>query len=190
MKTLYFKCFVIISAILVCAGCTIFKHNKSSNLTEKDNITFYSKYSYTDSSNVAYFECENFVSDALNNYSIAIINKEYLKVLNCKKEIVINKYDSAVKDTIYTYSNPHNLIQIYRAKQNDFVFTFDITDSIFKLRGNIKAGMTKEAFLQKFHITKPIMNKVQLANLEGSMRLMFYFENNKLQRVKSYIYLD
>ncbi len=190
MKTLYFKFFVIISAFLVCAGCNIFKHNESSKLIKKDNITFPSKYLYTDSSNIVYIQSENFVSNALNNYSITKINNEYLKVLNCKKEIVINKYDSAVKDTIYTYSNPHNLIQIYRAKQNDFVFTFDITDSIFMLAGNIETGMTKEAFLQKFHITKHILNKVQLANLEGTMRFMFYFENNKLQRIKSYIYLD
>jgi hypothetical protein len=103
---------------------------------------------------------------------------------------VINKYNSSVIDTIYTFSNNENKILIYRAKQNDFIFIFDVTDSKLKLTGNIKPGMTKDLFSQKFHITEKINNKVQIANSQGTVRFMFYFENNMLKRINSFLYLD
>jgi hypothetical protein len=158
----------------------------SSSLGE-DIIQFHSKFLFSDSGNVTYFECEDFASDALDNYSIA---RAPLSFLHCAKELVVNMHDAAVVDTIYTYSNPENRIQIYRAAQRDFIFTFEVTDPLFKLRGDIKPGMTKDLFSRKFHITEPINNNVQIANLEGSMRFMFYFENNKLKRIDSYLYLD
>jgi len=184
------KNLIFIFIILVVTNCNSKKLDKSSASVDEDTMLFHSNFSFTDSSEVANFECEDFVSDALNNYTIAIINKEFKGILNCSKESVVNRHDSAVIDTIYTFSNAENKIQIYRAKENDFIFTFDVTDSIFKLTGNIKPGMTKENFIRKFNITETVNNKVQIANSEGSMRLMFYFENNRLKRINSYLYLD
>ena len=171
-------------------SCSFVKLDKPLTTIEEERILFHSRYSFTDSSLVANFECEDFVSDALNDYTIAFLNKAYLSILNCSRESVVNRHDSAIIDTIYTFSNHKNKIQIYRAKQDEFIFTFNVTDSTFKLTGNVKPGMSKEAFAKKFQITEPLNSKVQLFNSEGNMRFMFYFENNRLQRINSYLYLD
>ena len=185
-----FKGLFFILIILMMISCKFFKLEKSSKSFDEEAMTFYPKFSHSDSSKIAYFECEDFVSNALNNYTIAKINQKFLKLLNCSKKSIVNKYDPAVIDTIYTFSNPENKIQIYRAKQNDFIFTFDVTDPKFKLTGNIKPGMKKDVFTRKFHITENINNKVQIVNSAGTMRFMFYFENNMLKRIYSYLYLD
>jgi hypothetical protein len=181
---------IFLIIILALTGCNLTKHDKSSESVDEDTIVFHSNNSYSDSSAVATFECEDFVSEALNNYTIPILNKEYKGILNCSKESVVNRHDSDVIDTIYTFSNAENKIQIYRAEENDFIFTFEVMDSIFKLTGNIKTGMTKENFIRKFQITETINNQVQIVNSEGTMRLMFYFENNRLKLINSYLYLD
>jgi hypothetical protein len=179
-----------VAIILILISCNFLKLNKSSKSIDENKILFNSKYLHTDSSGFTFFVCEDFVSNALNDYTIATINKDYLNILKCSRESVINSHDHAVVDTVYTFFNSGNKIQIYRAKQNDFIFTFNVTDPIFKLTGNIKPGMAKELFSRNFNITVPTNNKVQIVNSEGSMRLMFYFENNILKRINSYLYLD
>ena len=178
-----------IVVILVLTSCSFVSPEKSSKSMD-DSKLFHSNYAFTDSSQVANFECEEFVSDALNNYTIASVSKEFVNLLACTKELVVNKHDSALIDTIYTFSNTQNKIQIYRAKQNEFIFTFDVRDSLFKLPGKIKPGISKQFFTHQFQITETIGNKVQLFNSEGNMRFLFYFENNTLTRINSYLYLD
>ncbi len=187
---MFIKPHLYIIFTLVLTGCNFIKLDRSSTSIDEDTIQFQSKFSYTDSSRTAFFVSENFASDALNNYTVPMISNEYLGILSLSKEPVINKHDSTIVDTIYTFSNPGNKIQFYRTSENDFITTFDITDSIFRLTGNVKPGMTKDIFLLKFKITESTTDKVQISNSEGSMRFMFYFENNKLKRIKSYLYLD
>ncbi len=187
---MFIKKYFYLFIILVLTGCNFIKLDKSSTSIDEDTILFHSKFSSIDSSRTAFFESENFASDALNNYTVSIISNEYLGILSLSKEPVINKHDSSIIDTIYTFSNPKNKIQFYRTKENDFIITFDVTDSTFKLTANIKPGMTKDVFLRKFQITELINDKIQIANSEGSMRFMFYFENNRLKRINSYLYLD
>lgn len=156
----------------------------------KGTIIYNSNFLFSDSDTIASFECENFVSNALNNYTIATISNEYVEILNCFTEPIKNSHDSEVVDTIYTFSNPDNIIQIYRSNHADFIFTFDVTDSLFMLTGNIGPGMTKDLFFQKFHITKISNDNVQILNSEGSVSFMFSFQNNRLKRINSYSYLD
>ncbi len=194
----------LIIIILEITRCNIIKHDKSSMPSNKnkienskslipvveDKILFHARFSNIDSNQVAHYVCEEFVSNALNNYTIAKMTKEFLSSLVCTKKSVFNRHDPAVIDTIYTFSNAENNIQLYRAKQNDFIFTFDVTDPIFILIGNVKPGITKDFFIRKFQINEAINNIVQVVNSEGSMRFMFYFENNILKRIDSYLYLD
>jgi hypothetical protein len=185
LKNLFFL--LVISMLTSCDNKKI---DKSQVFAENDTMFFNSNYSFTDSSKVDYYESEDFVSNALNNYTIATIDQKYRSILNCSKEPVHNRHDSIIVDTIYTFSNTTNKIQIYKAKENNFIFTFDVTDSLFKLTGNIRPGITKEIFARKFHIIEKLNDKVQIVNSEGSMRLMFYFKNNRLNRINSYLYLD
>ena len=184
-KTQFFLFIMIVSTSFISI-----KPSHSFTMVDKRTNQFKSTFLFFDSTQVAYFECNEFVSDALNNYSIETINHNFAGLLHSVKVAIVNKHDSAVIDTIYTFSNPANKIQIYKAKQNDFIFTFDVTDSLFNLIGDVNPGMTKDAFSQKFHITETINEKVQIANSEDSMRFMFYFEKGKLKRINSYLYLD
>jgi hypothetical protein len=185
LKNLFF-----IVIIFVMTSCNSLKLDKSVTSVDKDTAEFNSKFSHTGPDRVSYFVSEDFVADALNDYTIAMINKEFSSVLKCSKESVVNRHDPAVIDTIYTFSNPQNKIQIYRANQDEFIITFDVTDSLFNLAGNIKPGITKDVFSRKFNITEPVNSKVQIANSESSMKFMFYFENERLKRINSYLYLD
>jgi len=179
-----------IIAILTITSCNTVKNGKSSSPVDDDKTIFHSKFVLKDTNHVALFVSEEFVPDALNNYTIAKINKNFLSLLNCSKEPITNKYNTSIIDTIYTFSNSKNKIQFYRSKQKDFIVTFDVTDEKFNLTGNIKPGMTKDIFSRKFQITEAINNKVQVSNSEGTMRFMFYFENNSLKRINTYLYLD
>jgi hypothetical protein len=185
-----FKKVLFIFIILVFVGFNFINQDTLSVPVDEGPMLFQAKFLYFDPDEVASFECEDFVSDALNNYTIESINQTYLGILNCTKESVVNRHDSAVVDTMYTFSNPGNQIQIYRAVENEFIFTFDVTNPNFTLPGNIRPGMTKEVFSRIFHITESTGNQVQIANNEASMWFMFYFENDLLKRINSYLYLD
>ncbi len=185
LKNIFFLCL-----LLVLSSFNFIKLDKSIIFGNDATFVYQSKYSFSDSRDLTCFECEDFISNALNNYTIATINKEFLSLLNCTKELVVNKHDSATIDTVYTFSNSKNKIQIYRANQNDFIFTFDVTDPVFNLKGNVKPGMTKDDFLRKFRITETKNNKVKISNSEGNMGFVFYFENSRLKRINSYLYLD
>jgi hypothetical protein len=180
---------LFICVILVFSGFDVIKFDNPSAADEK-NKQFHAKFLFSDSGEVAYFECEDFASEALNKYTIAEISQEFRHILNCTKKPTFNRHDADVIDTIYTFSNPHNQIQIYRAKQNDFIFTFNVSSPIFDLTGNIRPGITKNAFSRKFHIAKPANNAVQIASANGNIQFMFYFENNRLKRINTYWYLD
>jgi hypothetical protein len=177
-----------------CAGlllvCCINKLDKSAISTVKNSVSFNSRFTFKDSvQKVAYFECEDFVLKALDNYSVSSLRQGFFKRLSCSKEAVVNTHNSDVTDTIYTFSDLNNKIQIYRAENNDFIFTFDVSDSIFALNGGVKPCMTKNDFLKKIQISENLDNIV-LINAEGTMELMFYFEHDRLKRINSYLYLD
>ena len=190
IKAMRLLSLVPIAILLVTAGFTIIKPGKAMKTANENIMQFHSRFLFSDSSQVAYFECDDFVSDALANYTIAAIMGKFSDLLHLTQERVVNRHDSTVIDTIYTFSNPGNKIQIYRAKQNEFLFTFQVRDSLFNLIGDVKTGMSKDAFSFKFNIKEPIVDKVQIANSEDSMRLIFYFENNRLMQINSYLYLD
>jgi hypothetical protein len=190
IKVFYLISLAFLIILLVSASITITKPGKAMKTANENAMQFHSRFLFSDSSQVAYFECDDFVSDALANYTIATITGKYSDLLHLTQERVVNRHDSTVIDTIYTFSNPGNKIQIYRAKQNEFLFTFQVRDSLFNLMGDVKTGMSKDAFSFKFNITEPIVDKVQMANSEDSMRFIFYFEKNRLMQINSYLYLD
>lgn len=183
-----FKNLVLALVILVLTSSYFIKRENS--MDSEASLVFYTRHNLPDSGEISRFESNDFVSRALYNYSIANLNRNYLNVLMCSKLTVVNEHDSTVTDTIYTYSDSKNKIQIYRAKQNDFVFTFDVTNPQFMLAGNIKPGMTKDEFYHKFRSSTHPNNIVEITDSEENMFFMFYFENNLLSRINSSLYLD
>lgn len=188
-KAMNLKNLILISILLVLTSCNSLKHGISIATIDDDKIVFHSKSSFIDSNRVTKVECDEFVSNALSKYNIAIITKVFF-FLECTKEPVINMHDSLFVDTVYTFSNSNNKIQIYRARQKDFIIFFDVTESKYSLTGNVKTGITKDLFIRKFQIAESISNVVQVINSDSSMKFIFYFENNRLKRIKSDFYLD
>jgi hypothetical protein len=79
---------------------------------------------------------------------------------------------------------------VYRARHDDFFYLFEVTNSKFKLTGDIKTGMSKEVFRRKFNITESIDDEIQLTNSEGNSGFLFYFKRNTLKRITADLYLD
>lgn len=158
-------------------------------LIEENSKTYYSKFLLVEKSGIAIYECEDFVSNALNNYSISTLTKNH-SYLKCSKKPIVNIHNSSIIDTIYTFSNSKNNIQIYRSKQKDLIFSFDVTNSDLSLTGNIHTGMAKDQFFQIFQITVPINNKVQITDSNGTIKFIFAFKNNRLNSIKSDLYID
>lgn len=181
--------YVILSVLLLgLAGCDILKSSTSAENINDDKILFHSKNYFIDSSKVTFIECDEFVSNALVNYNIAIIKKIFL--LDCSIEPVINMHETSYVDTVYTFFDKKNKIQMYRSREKDFVIYFDVLDPKYVLNGNVKTGISKEIFINKFQINKSISDVVQVVNRNNSMKFVFYFKNNRLQRIKSDLYLD
>jgi len=133
---------------------------------------------------------DDFVSNALNDYNIESIKEEFRDLLSCSKEPVINDHDESIVDTIYTFSNSNNKIEIYRAVHADMIITFDVVDERFKISKNIKPGMTKDEFLKKLKIKTPINDTLNVEILEGNMYFTFYFQNEILKRIEFNNYFD
>lgn len=175
--------------LLTFAACSALK-TKHTDASLKVPATFHAKNLLSDSGGMSHFECDEFVSNALNNFTINVLSCDFKNQLKCTKEFVKNVHDTITVDTIYTFSDAQNKIQIYRAKLNDFIIKFEVKDSIFILPGNIKTGISKDEFSKKFVIIEKLNNKVQINTNDGSMKLTFYFENNILKSIRSRLYLD
>jgi len=151
---------------------------------------YHANFLFKDTSGTAFFECEKFADNALNRYTIKYMKTQLVNFLDLSTEPFVNRHESTKVDTIYTFSNATNKIQIYRARHEDFIFTFDVTDPKLKLAGGIGPGMTKGAFASVLHIDNSFTKNVHVTNKEGSMRFMFIFSGDTLKKVYSYLYLD
>jgi len=170
-------------------GCSITKH-----LTEKkpDCIikNFKTQFTDKDSSGVPYYQSEEFANTALKDYSIKSIKDRYRGNLKISLIPIVNRYDTKIVDTIYRFSNHNNLIEVYRAKQADFVIQFDISDAVFKLNGCISAGSDKNSIAKQFGIKESIGDIITIGSQEKTVTFTLYFKNNKVVRIRCYIYFE
>ncbi|BAX81230.1 hypothetical protein ALGA_2925 [Labilibaculum antarcticum] len=176
------------------SSCNTLRVNESEKPISEESISedtlhYNTKFIDINSNNAASYECDNFVSNALDNYSIASIRQDY-QFLKSSQKPKINIHNPAIIDTIYTFSDNKNIIQFYRTQSKDFIFNLDVTNSRFKFPGDITTGMSKDAFIRKFKITELINEKVQLNNSNGNATYLFYFKRNKLKRINANLYLD
>lgn len=142
------------------------------------------------SGSVESFECNEFEWEALKDYTIEQMERGFGNTLTCIQEPVINAFNPDITDTIYSYSDNTNEIRIYKARENSFVLTFTVTDSLFKLNGNIQPGMNKDDFASIFNISKPLENTVIIKDSDDTIAFQFFFDNNRLVQITSEIYLD
>ncbi|MBI9069201.1 MAG: hypothetical protein JEZ09_18030 [Salinivirgaceae bacterium] len=190
MKVLHFKRYLLVLSILFAMlSCTTLRVNKSSKPMAEDNLSYHAKFMHIDSNNVKTFECDNFVFNAINNYSIASIRQGY-KFLKCTQEPIANMHYPSIIDTVFVFSNNKNIIKAYKAQLKSFIFIVDLTNAKFKLVGAVKPGMSKDAFCRKFNISESIDEKVRLTNKDGNVDYLFNFKRNKLKRIRAELDID
>ena len=109
---------------------------------------------------------------------------------SCSKESVINKQDSTLIDTVFTYIYKNDKIKIYKTTDKDLLTLFDVTDTIFEINGKIRPGISKDYFSKKFNIKGLINDTVDIGNIEHTFVIRFYFKNDKLKRIMTEPYFD
>ena len=184
--------FVLMVTLLVCCNkkptAIIPKPTAIIPIDSNDIITFKSQLIESDDS-VPYYQCDEYVPFTIKLTSNNV-DSLYRGFFKCSIKPIINEYDSTLVDTIYTYSNQKNEIKIYKAKHGDFLFLYDVTDTIFELNGNIKLRMTKERFARKFNIVGLTMDIVDIGNLEQTSIIRFFFKNDMLYRINYEPYFE
>lgn len=182
------KLLLAMITILLTGFVIINPGNSTNKAKEAKYVRHFDTHSI--SGNVESFECNEFVWEALKEYSIGQMKQEFGSILTCTREPVTNIYNPDIIDTIFSFSDDNNEIRFYKARENCFVFTFTVTDAVFKLNGNIQTGMTKDDFASIFNIFKPVENVVIIKDSEGTVAFQFFFDNNRLSQIVSDIYLD
>ncbi|MCU0392406.1 MAG: hypothetical protein MUE81_14915 [Thermoflexibacter sp.] len=129
------------------------------------------------------------------------------------KEIVKNTHNPQLRDTIFHFSCLNTKLKIYKSKDNEMVFSAQISDNQIELRNQIRIGMTKDELFAKFTelekykyfqgiaevqgneeadsyelIIQP--NLVKITNSMGTADYVFVFQNNILSQVNINIYMD
>jgi hypothetical protein len=129
------------------------------------------------------------------------------------KEIVKNTHNPQIKDTIFHFSCQTTKLKIYKSLGSEILFFAQISDNEIGMRNQIKIGMSREAFFDKFVelekyrffqgvtqiegddemssyrlIIQP--NMVKLRNLLGTSDYVFIFTNNLLSQVNMNVYMD
>ncbi|MFA9390122.1 MAG: hypothetical protein ACERKD_09960 [Prolixibacteraceae bacterium] len=179
----------VVSILLAVVSCSTLRSTKLNEPVVQDELIYHTKFIQLDSNHIANYECDDFVLNALENYTIKSIRQEY-NFLKLTQEPIINLHNPSIVDTIYTFSHKKNTIKIYRARHNDFTYLFDVRYSKFKLAGAIQPGMSKATFCRKFNISETIDSKVQLSDKASNIEYLFYFKRNKLRRISANIYIE
>jgi len=190
MKKPILQKIIYLMGIYFFVGCSVLHMGKSTATSSGDTICFQANSIYEDSIKTPLFECTNFANNALNNYSIETLENKKFNFLKQSKRTVANMHQPELNDTIYTFADKANKIQIYRALQSDIIYEFDVTHTKLKLYGNIGPGMTKIEFANKFKIQNLIKNKIQIGNSDDTQIFTFYFINNKIKRINAHLYID
>lgn len=183
------RALLAISILLAMVSCNTLRSNNFNRPVDEDELLYNSKFIRFDSNNIANYECEDFVLNAIENYTIASIRQKY-KFLKFTQEPIINLHNPSIVDTIYSFSNKKNTVRFYRARHDDFIYIFDVSNSKFKLAGDIQPGMSKATFCRKFRISESIDSKIQLSDKNGNIDYLFYFKRKILKRISADIYID
>jgi len=189
MKNINIKYLLLISVIVSFASCSSIRTYKANRYVSENSLKYNSTFLAIDSNNVANYECNEYVKNALNNYSIELMYKDF-RFLKNTHETVSNIHNPQITDTVYSFSNKKNSIRFYKTKSKEIIFVFDVTSPKLDIKDNIKIGMSKEAFIQKFRITKPFDTKIQLVNSMRNNKILFQFKRNILVQITADLYID
>ncbi|MBS3807734.1 MAG: hypothetical protein KGY60_09545 [Bacteroidales bacterium] len=134
-----------------------------------------------------------YTSDALINkaaeaFTISSLQENHSSLLSLRKEPFQNIHDTSRIDTIYHFSGKRDSIKFYRSQEKDLMIYLSIADPKLDLHRCVRPGMSKDAFLDLFDINPPVGDTIRIANPDQTLIFIFYFQQDKLQRIRSDIY--
>lgn len=159
-----------------------------TNVANKDTTSYESRYLEIDGT-VPYYQCDDYYAfkrDITPEY----IDSVYAGFFKSSKEPVKNKQNEEITDTIISLFHDDNVIKIYHSGKDNFLALYDVTDPLFRLEGNIGTGITKETLQRKFRIKQEVKDTIDIGNMEQTFVIRFFFNHNKLKRIRTEPYLD
>ncbi|MGM0529742.1 MAG: hypothetical protein ACQER7_00145 [Bacteroidota bacterium] len=136
------------------------------------------------------FTTDSFTNKAAEAFTIQSLRENHSKMLSLRKEPFRNIHDTSRIDTIYHYSGKRDTIKFYRSREKDLMIYLQLISPELALDSCVYPGMNKETFLSIFGINRPVGNTIQLANSDGTLRFIFYFRDDELERIKSDFYFE
>lgn len=101
-----------------------------------------------------------------------------------QEKISKNKYAPEMSDTTTTYKVDCDSVVYISSKENSFPLYLSMQSERIALdNGFIKVGLSKEKFIQKFHLGKGVPDVIKITELEGANEFIFLFVNNILVRI-------
>lgn len=138
-------------------------------------------------------------SDFINNpfefgrIDIQTLKKAFGKECKIKKEPVENIHVEGQIDTVYTVDIKNSQFIIYKIPDNQFLESAEINDSLIMLKRNIRTGILKKDFKEKFIELQNIKNLPDTITVQGEDAegyLIFTFKNNFLNKIEFVGYVD
>jgi hypothetical protein len=137
-----------------------------------------------------YYICDEFIGKVYNKFTVEEIENRYSNLLKKNMNPYQNIHDPGITDTIISFSSNGNSIRFYRAMHADFVFHIELTNPRIFLFENIRPGMSKTEFQNKFSLRNEIPNAIRVGDLEVTSFFTFHFRREKLVKIDSDLYLD
>ena len=179
---------ILMIIIITALGCHT-KKNTTENLNRVcDTLRIATRYDKMSREGIPTFITDSFTSQAAETFSIESLRKDHSELLPLRKEPFRNIHDTTVIDTIYHFSGARDTITFYSSRRKNFMIYLHLTSPELVLGSCIRPGMSRETFRSVFGISKPFEDAVQLANSDGTLRFIFYFEGDVLKSIKSDIY--
>lgn len=183
------KSFFLIFAFLLLFGCkttSVLTHESQAAPERAFNATL----STFGTSATPYYICDEFIDAVYKQFTVNEFERSYSKLLKMDSEPVQNIHYPAVTDTVISFSSRGNVIRFYRAEHADLIFHIELTDRRISLIENLRPGMSKADFQNKFGIKEAVPNTIQIGTTEVTSYFVFQFRRDKLVKIDSNFYID
>jgi hypothetical protein len=141
-------------------------------------------------SETPYYICDEFFVAVYDKFTVEEIESKYSKLLKKKMNPAQNIHDPNVTDTIISFSSRGNAIKFYRAEHADLIFHIELTDPRIILFENLRPGMSKADFQNKFSLRNETPNTIHIGTKAVTSYFIFHFRSDKLVKIDSDLYID
>lgn len=128
-----------------------------------------------------------------NKLTIESLYEKYGKGIELDKTPIENRHNPGQMDTIIILEIKNSVFEFYKTDSKALLKSAVVEDEEFRLKNNIKVGMKKDEFMEKFHEiidSSNIPSVVEITSGEGESTLKFTFAGDILREIDYSPYLD